>query len=387
MRNIAVFTGTRAEYGLLYWILKGLELSNEVNLQLLVGGTHLLPEFGKTIDYIEADGFTITEKLNFLLPSDSSVALSKSMALALTQAAEAFEKHKPDLLVLLGDRCEAMALAQAALLARIPIAHIHGGELTEGAIDDALRHSITKMSHLHFAATKQYCQRIIQMGEQPKQVFNVGAPGLDNIRKLSLLSKQELARSLGFDISNPYFLLTYHPVTLDADGGRKALQNLLVALAQFPDYQILITYPNADTFGRELVNLLETFSDGQSSRVYLTQSMGQKRYLSAMKHCAAVIGNSSSGIIEAPSFKVPSVNIGSRQKGRLQAVSTVNCDETTDAIVTAMHYALSQPFAQKCCKSINPYGDGETSERITETLIKYPLQDILFKTFYDLEFH
>jgi UDP-hydrolysing UDP-N-acetyl-D-glucosamine 2-epimerase len=387
MRNIAVFTGTRAEYGLLYWILKGLELSNEVNLQLLVGGTHLLPEFGKTIDYIEADGFTITEKLNFLLPSDSSVALSKSMALALTQAAEAFEKHKPDLLVLLGDRCEAMALAQAALLARIPIAHIHGGELTEGAIDDALRHSITKMSHLHFAATKQYCQRIIQMGEQPKQVFNVGAPGLDNIRKLSLLSKQELARSLGFDISNPYFLLTYHPVTLDADGGRKALQNLLVALAQFPDYQILITYPNADTFGRELVNLLETFSDGQSSRVYLTQSMGQKRYLSAMKHCAAVIGNSSSGIIEAPSFKVPSVNIGSRQKGRLQAVSTVNCDETTDAIVTAMHYALSQPFAQQCCKSINPYGDGETSERITETLIKYPLQDILFKTFYDLEFH
>ena len=253
MRKIAVFTGTRAEYGLLYWVLKGLEISPKCELQLYAGGMHLSPEFGYTIDQIVKDGFKITEKLEFLLSSDSAVGVSKSMGLALISASEALERNKPDLVVLLGDRFESMALAQAAMLACIPVAHIHGGETTEGLIDEAIRHSISKMSHIHFTATEDYRKRVIQLGEHPNSVFNYGAPGIDSIVKLPLLERIKLSDSIDFDISSPYFMVTYHHVTLDKSGGFESLINLNAVLDLYPDHKCIITYTNSDTHCQKLI--------------------------------------------------------------------------------------------------------------------------------------
>ncbi|MCT8987254.1 UDP-N-acetylglucosamine 2-epimerase [Shewanella phaeophyticola] len=259
MRKIAVFTGARAEYGLLYWIIKGIQESPNAELQLYVGGMHLSPEFGYTIDQIVADGFNITEKMEFLLSSDSPVGITKSLGLALITAAEVLDRNKPDLLVLLGDRFESMALAQASMVACVPVAHIHGGETTEGLIDEAIRHSITKMSHIHFTATDEYSKRVIQLGEQPSKVFNFGAPGIDSIVKLSLMDKVTLSESISFDITSPYFMVTYHPVTLEHLGSVDSLNNLIQVLELYPDYQLVITYPNADTHGRKLIEILDAF--------------------------------------------------------------------------------------------------------------------------------
>lgn len=383
MRKIAVFTGTRAEYGLLYWIIKALQESSSVELQLLVGGMHLSPEFGSTINQIKDDGFKITEKMEFLLSSDTEVGVTKSMGLALLSAAEVLDRQKPDLLVLLGDRFEALAVSLAAMINRTPIAHIHGGESTEGAIDEAARHSITKMSHLHFPATEIYKKRIIQLGEQPHRVFNFGAPGIDNIKKLELIERSCISPAVGFDLQDKYFLVTYHPVTLDAEGALHSLLNLLDVLDEYPDYSLVITYPNADTHGRKLIDALERYKSQNSHRVLLAQSLGQLRYLSLMKYCEAVIGNSSSGLIEAPTFKVPTVNIGNRQKGRVHGDTVINCGESKEEIEDAMSVALSKEFKERCKVSTNPYGEGEASERIVEKLIYADLDNIIYKSFYD----
>jgi UDP-hydrolysing UDP-N-acetyl-D-glucosamine 2-epimerase len=385
MRKIAVFTGTRAEYGLLYWIIKSLNESVNVDLQLFVGGMHMSPEFGYTIEQIEADGFPILERMEFLLSSDSPVGISKSMGLALINAAEAIERQKPDLIVLLGDRFESMAIAQAAMIACLPVAHIHGGETTEGLIDEAVRHSITKMSHLHFAATEQYRKRIIQLGEQPERVFNFGAPGIDSIVKLKLIELDELPSAINFELNKPYIMVTYHPVTLESDGASSSLINLLNVLDEYPDHQLIITYPNADTNGRKLIKILDEYKTLNHSRVLLVQSLGQLRYLSLMKYCEVVIGNSSSGLIETPSFKVPTVNIGNRQKGRIGGDTVLNCDESVDLIRNALEKALSQKFKLFCQSTVNPYGQGDSSTRIVEQLINYPLNKIINKKFNDLE--
>jgi len=382
MKKIAVFTGTRAEYGLLYWVLKALKEEKSVDLQLLVGGSHLSHEFGHTVDNIEKDGFTVTERLDFLLSSDSPQAISKSLALAIIAGADCFNRLKPDLLVLLGDRYECLALAQCAMLANIPIAHIHGGEMTQGAVDDVIRHAISKLSHLHFTATTTYKNRVIQLGEHPSRVFAYGAPGLDNIEKFSLLSKKQLAEAIEFTHLEQFFLVTYHPATLSQGDAKIALDNLLTVLAQYTDFQVIITFPNADAQGRKLINQLTNFTTKHSSRVKLFESMGQLNYLSAMKHASLVIGNSSSGIIEAPTFQVPTINIGDRQKGRVAANSVFHCEESIKAISESIKKALEH----KTEHVVNPYGLGGASKKIVEKLLNVEIGTLLEKSFYDLDF-
>jgi UDP-hydrolysing UDP-N-acetyl-D-glucosamine 2-epimerase len=386
MRKIAVFTGTRAEYGLLYWIIKGIHESAVAALQLYVGGMHLSPEFGKTVGQIEKDNIPIEAKLEFLLSSDSPVGVAKSMGLALISAADVLERCKPDLLVVLGDRCEAMAMCQAAMVARIPIAHIHGGETTEGVVDEAVRHAITKMAHLHFTATEQYRKRVIQLGEHPDRVYNYGAPGIDSIKSLPLLSRAALADTLQFDIENdPYMLITYHPVTLENNGAANALAELLEALDEYPHHKFIITYPNADTFGRNLITCLQNFKKKYPGRVLLSRSLGQLRYLSALKHCELVIGNSSSGLIEAPTLHVPTINIGNRQKGRIAGESVVHCPGDKESILSALKLAHSKDFRKLCLLSRNPYGEGNSSERILSVLFERELEGLVCKTFYDCD--
>lgn len=379
MRKIAVFTGTRAEYGLLFWLLKDLQQDPEVELQLLVSAMHLSPEFGMTYQQIEADGFTITEKVEMLLSSDSAVGTAKSIGLGVLGFADALERMKPDVLVVLGDRFEALAVTQAAMILRIPIAHIHGGEITEGAYDDAIRHAITKLSLLHFTSTETHRNRVIQLGEHPSRVFNVGAVGLDHLQRSKMLSLAELSASLNFKLEQPYFLVTYHPVTLASEPATASFENLLKALDKFPQHQIILTYPNADDGGREIIPLLEAYAKQQPSRVLAIPSLGQKRYLSAVKHAAAVVGNSSSGIIEVPSFKVPTVNIGERQRGRLAAESVFSCPSNTAAIIETLQLGLKSDLTQV----VNPYGKGKASEAILKQLKTADLSVV--KTFYDLQ--
>lgn len=379
MRKVAVFTGTRAEYGLLYWLLKDLQQDSEIELQLLVSAMHLSPEFGMTYQQIETDGFTITEKVEMLLSSDSAVGTAKSIGLGVLGFADALERMKPDVLVVLGDRFEALAVTQAAMILRIPIAHIHGGEITEGAYDDAIRHAITKLSLLHFTSTEAHRNRVIQLGEHPSRVFNVGAVGLDHLQRSKMFSLAELSASLNFKLDQPYFLVTYHPVTLASEPAKASFENLLKALDAFPQHQIILTYPNADDGGREIIPLLEAYAKQQPSRVLAIPSLGQKRYLSAVKHAAAVVGNSSSGIIEVPSFKMPTVNIGERQRGRLAAESVFSCPSNTAAIIETLQLGLKSDLTQV----VNPYGKGKASEAILKQLKAADLSVV--KTFYDLQ--
>lgn len=379
MRKIAVFTGTRAEYGLLYWLLKDLQQDPAFELQLLVSAMHLSPEFGMTYQQIEADGFTITEKVEMLLSSDSAVGTAKSIGVGVIGFADALERMKPDVLVVLGDRFEALAVAQAAMILRIPIAHIHGGEITEGAYDDAIRHAITKLSLLHFTSTEIHRNRVIQLGEHPSRVFNVGAVGLDHLQRSKMLSLTSLSASLNFKLEQPYLLVTYHPVTLASEPAKVSFENLLNALDDFSHYQVILTYPNADDGGREIIPLLEDYAKKQPARVLAIPSLGQQRYLSAVKHAAAVVGNSSSGIIEVPSFKVPTVNLGERQRGRLAANSVFSCPATQEAIIKTLHKALKSDLSQV----INPYGKGQASKAILDQLKTADLSTV--KTFYNLQ--
>ena len=384
-KKIAVFTGTRAEYGLLFWLLKDIQTDPELQLQLLVSGMHLSPEFGETYQQIETDGFEIDEKIEILLSSDSSVGTAKSMGLGVLGFADALARLQPDVLVILGDRYEALAAAQTAMIMRIPIVHLHGGEITEGAYDDAIRHAITKLSYLHGTSTEEYRQRVIQLGEAPERVRNVGAIGLDHLKRATFMNLDELSASLEFKLTKPYFLVTYHPVTLGDEAPESTFQSLLDALDEYADHQVILTYPNADDGGRRIIPILEEYARTNPQRVLAIPSLGQVRYLSSVAQAAAVIGNSSSGIIEVPSFDVPTVNIGVRQKGRLAAKSVLNTQPNQQSISIAIKTAITRSYKQDNEIIHNPYGQGDTSRQVIE-MIK-SLQFDPSKAFYDLTFN
>jgi UDP-N-acetylglucosamine 2-epimerase (non-hydrolysing)/GDP/UDP-N,N'-diacetylbacillosamine 2-epimerase (hydrolysing) len=365
-------------------LLREIEQDPELELQLIVTGMHLSTEYGLTVQVIERDGFRIDERIEMLLSSDTPAAVTKSMGLALIGFADTYARLKPDILVILGDRYEIMTAAQAAMVAKIPIAHIHGGERTEGLIDEAIRHAVTKMSHLHFVATEEYRRRVIQLGERPETVYHVGAIGIDNIMKLPLLSREELERSLQFDLGDQYFVVTYHPVTLEASGPTRAFQQLIDALDAYPESKVIITKPNADPLSKEIISLIDRYADEHRDRVLAVTSLGQLRYLSAVKHCDAVIGNSSSGIIEVPALKKPTVNIGDRQKGRAMGPTIIDVSEDRDAIIMGIELALSERFQKIVQESESIYGNGDVSRKIKDVIKTYPLEGILMKSFYDL---
>lgn len=383
-RRIAVFTGTRAEYGLLYWLMKDIQVSSQLELQVIVSGMHLSPEFGETWKEIEADGFPIDAKIEMLLSSDTPVGVVKSVGLGTIGFADALDRLRPDLLVVLGDRFEALAVVQAALVMRIPVAHIHGGEITEGAYDDAIRHAITKMASLHFTAAEPYRRRVIQMGERPETVFNVGAIGLDHLFHDQIMSLDDLSASLKFSVRSPYLLVTYHPVTVAEENPETTFQAMLSAIDDFPEHQVILTYPNADNGGRSIIPILERYARDNSYRVLAIPSLGFRRYVSALKHAAAVIGNSSSGIIEAPAFGVPTVNIGSRQLGRLAAASVLHCAPAAESIRQAIGRALSSEFSEYYQGQDNPYGRGDAASQIIRVIEKFSGNSS--KRFHDLEF-
>ena len=383
MKKILVVTGTRAEYGLLRWIIDGVQKSHLLNLQLCVTGMHLSPEFGLTYKEIESDGYTIDSKVEMLLSSDTAGGVTKSMGLGLIGFANEFERLKPDLVVLLGDRFEIMAAAIAATIARIPIAHLHGGEKTEGAFDEAIRHSITKMSHLHFTAAEEYRKRVIQLGENPDTVFNVGGLGVDNILKLDLLSREELENSLNFKLGDKNLIVTFHPVTLENKTSGMQMGELLSALDKLLDCKIIFTMPNADTDGREIFQLIHSFCRRNENAVAFT-SLGQIRYLSCLNHVDMVIGNSSSGLAEVPSFKIPTINIGDRQRGRMKACSVIDCEPKESKISESISKAYQKKFEDICKNVINPYGSGGASELIVHKIEETDLSNLLKKKFYDL---
>jgi len=381
-RRIAVFTATRAEYGLLYWLMKDIQASADLELQVLVSGTHLSPEFGNTWKQIVEDGFTIDAKVEMLVSSDSSVGVVKSIGLGTIGFADALQRLAPDVLVVLGDRFEALAVVQAATVMRIPVAHLHGGEITEGAYDDAFRHAITKLSYLHFVAAEPYRQRVIQLGEAPERVFNVGAFGLDHLLRTPRMALDELAESLDFPLREPFLLATYHPETLGKDSAATAFQAMLDALDGFPEYGVIFTYPNADNGSRVIISMLEAYASARPGRVKAIPSLGFKRYLSTVALAAAVVGNSSSGIIEVPAFGIPTINIGSRQRGRLAAASVVNCEASVPAIRGALSTVLSKAFQKSCRNIVNPYGQGRAAESVVAVLKQFA--GAVPKSFHDL---
>jgi GDP/UDP-N,N'-diacetylbacillosamine 2-epimerase (hydrolysing) len=382
-RRICVVTGTRAEYGLLRWTMEGIRAHPRLELQVLVTGMHLSPEFGLTYREIEADGFRIDERVEMLLSSDSPQGLTKSMGVGMIGFADALARLDPDLVLLLGDRFEILSVAAAAMVARIPIAHVHGGETTEGVIDESIRHSITKMSHLHFVAADEYRQRVVQLGEHPGRVFNVGGLGIDNIRKLTLLGRAELEAALQLRFRARNLLVTFHPVTLESATSAKQMQELLAALAALPDTTLILTKPNADTDGRVIIDMLDEFAK-RHAHAHVFTSLGQLRYLSCLAQVDAVVGNSSSGLTEAPSFRKATINIGDRQRGRLKADSVIDCAADRDDIARALAQVYTPGFQRLLSGVRNPYGDGGSAERIVAELANVELEGVLKKRFYDL---
>lgn len=376
-------TGTRAEYGLLRLVLDGLRTAEGVELQLLVTGAHLEPRFGLTVGEIEQDGFRIDARVPMQLESDTPQGVARSMGLALSGASDAFARHRPDVVVVLGDRFEIFAVAAAAMLAGIPIAHIHGGETTEGAFDEAIRHSVTKMSHLHFVAAEEYRQRVIQLGEDPARVFLVGGLGVDAIRRIPLLERAALEASLGIALGTRNLLVTFHPVTLEPATAGRQLGELLAALNLLPETQLIFTMPNADTGSHVLIDMIERFVATHPNAAAFT-SLGHHRYLSLLQFVDGVVGNSSSGLTEAPSFRIGTVNIGDRQKGRLRAESVIDCEPDRQAIGRAIARLYAPEFREACRTVRNPYGDGGASERIVEVLRVHPLAGVLKKRFHDI---
>lgn len=387
MKRIGIMTGTRAEYGLLKPLMQEINKDNDLELYLIVSGMHLSPEFGMTYKEIEEDGFQINAKVEMLLSSDSPAGISKSIGLGVIGFADEFQRADLDMLILLGDRYEALSAAICALVMRIPIAHLHGGELTEGAIDEGIRHSITKMSYLHFTSTEQYRNRVIQLGENPERVFYVGALGVENIKKINLMTKEELERSIHFEIDENTVIVTYHPVTLENNTVEEQFLNLLKVLDRNPKIRMIFTKANADTNGRIVNELIDKYAAQNSERACAFVSLGQKRYLSALKYCRIVIGNSSSGIIEAPSFGKPIINIGDRQKGRICADSVINCGYTQQEIQQAMETALTEEFENKARNCRNPYEKENTAANIISVIKDYLLNDKikLKKGFYDIK--
>lgn len=387
MKRIGIMTGTRAEYGLLKPLMQEINKDNDLELYLIVSGMHLSPEFGMTYKEIEEDGFEINAKVEMLLSSDSPAGISKSIGLGVIGFADEFQRADLDMLILLGDRYEALSAAISAMVMRIPIAHLHGGELTEGAIDEGIRHSITKMSYLHFTSTEQYRNRVIQLGENPERVFYVGALGVENIKKINLMTKEELEKSIHFEIDENTVVVTYHPVTLENNTVEEQFLNLLKVLDRNPKIRMIFTKANADTNGRIVNELIDKYAAQNSERACAFMSLGQKRYLSALKYCRIVIGNSSSGIIEAPSFGKPIINIGDRQKGRICADSVINCGYTQQEIQQAMETALTKEFENKASNCRNPYEKENTAANIISVIKDYLLNDKikLKKGFYDIK--
>ena len=382
MRKICVVTGSRAEYGLLSGLMHAIKNDPELELQIIATNMHLSPEFGLTYRNIEQDGFTINKKVVMLLSSDTANATAKSVGLGFIGFADAYEDLQPDMVVVLGDRYEIISAVSTALFYKIPVAHLHGGEITEGAYDDCIRHSITKMSHLHFTSTEEYRQRVVQLGEDPNRVFNVGAPGIENIKKVPLMSKDELEATLdGFTLGDKALLVTYHPVTLENSTAEEQIKNLLAALDEYPEYKIIFTLPNSDTDGRVIIKLINEYVAKHPGRAVAYPSLGLRRYLSALQFVKAAVGNSSSGIIEVPSFGIPTLNIGDRQRGRLAAESVVNCGTSKDDILAGLEKVLNAEPNE----IYNPYEGKNTTTDILQVLKTYPLEGLIQKSFYNLK--
>lgn len=387
MMTITVLTATRAEYGLLSPIIKRMINDDEINVRVVVTGAHLSSEFGYTYKEIEADGIIIDEKIEILEAGDGSLAVSKTMGNALIKFADYFERKRPDALMVLGDRYETLSVCSVAMNAQIPIIHLYGGETTEGAIDEAIRHSITKMSYLHFTSTEEYRHRVIQLGENPNRVFSVGSIGVENALKMPLLSQKELENSLEISLEKPYIVATYHPVTLDTVSVDEQISEFTKAIDAKSQYIYIITKANADAGGRRVNELLENYSK-ERDNVHVVDSLGVKRYLSALKYCYMVMGNSSSGITEVPSFHVPTINIGNRQKGRTHAETVIDCKEDAQSILHAMEKAESEEFRKVCLNAHNPFEKADVAENIVSTMKREMLDKSieLKKSFYDIPF-
>ena len=382
-KKVCIITSTRADYGLLRWVMQGIKEDADLYLQIIATGMHLSPEFGLTYKAIEADGFHIDRKVEMLTSSDTPEGIAKSMGLAMIGFSDALKELNPDLLVVLGDRFEIFSAVATALVACIPVAHLHGGETTEGAFDEAFRHSITKMSHLHFVARYEYKQRVIQLGEHPEHVFLVGGLGVDNIKRLNLLDRSELEASLGFKFGQKNLLITFHPETLENVSAVTQMQVILDVLANQKDTVLIFTMPNADTQSRALFEIINQFTT-QHINAHAFSSLGQLRYLSCIAQVDAVLGNSSSGLTEVPTFKKGTINIGNRQRGRLQVASIINCEPQQESIAEAIRILYSQKFQASLNDICNPYGDGGASEKIVNKLKTINIEDIVKKSFYNL---
>ncbi len=386
MKKICIVTGTRAEYGLLKPVIEKVNNAENMELQLVATGMHLSPEFGLTYREIEEDGFSISAKIEMLLSSDTGAGATKSMGVALLGFADYFEGKRPDLVIILGDRYEALMAATAAMMARIPIAHIHGGETTQGAVDEAIRHSITKMSHLHFTTTQEYRNRVIQLGEQPQNVYCVGALGVENIKAVSLLDRKALEDAIQFTFRPPTVMVTYHPVTLENKTAAEQFGNLLHVIERHGELQVIFTKANADPDGRIVNQMIDDYVEKNRTRCAVYTSLGQLRYLSALQFCDLVMGNSSSGIIEVPSFGIPTVNIGDRQKGRVSADSVIHCGNEETDIERALIQAMSPDFKDNIRGTVNPYEGKHTSKQIVEVIEEALERGIdIKKKFYDQE--
>lgn len=388
MRKICIITGTRAEYGIMSSLMRNLKEDSNVELQIIATNMHLSPEFGLTVKEIENDGFVVDKKVEMLLSSDTHVGTVKSMGLASIGYADAINELKPDLIVILGDRFEMLAAASAALIFGIPIAHLHGGEITEGAYDDSIRHAITKLSYLHFTSTDEYRKRVIQMGESPYRVFWVGSLGVDNISNTDIMSVCELEKSINAKLGESFLLVTFHPVTKESGQAQIQTKALLDALEQVVDkHNILFTLPNSDTDGRIIAKMIEDWSSTHPQETAVMTSLGRKRYYSALAHCTAVIGNSSSGLVEAPSFRKPTLNIGNRQKGRTQGNTIINCEATRDDIEYGLSKILNPEIIEMIEKNgINPYAKENTLQLIHNAIVETPLPSQATKHFYDIKF-
>jgi GDP/UDP-N,N'-diacetylbacillosamine 2-epimerase (hydrolysing) len=384
-RRICIVTGSRAEYGLLYWLIKKVKADKDLKLQLIVTGMHLSSEFGSTYKEIEKE-FKIDKKIDIFLSSDTSWGITKSMGVAQTSFTKAYNELKPDIIVVLGDRYEIFSAVSSAMISKIPITHLHGGETSEGAIDEAIRHCITKMSHLHFTANKKYYKRVVQLGEKPSRVFNVGGMGIENIKRLKLLSKEELEKSINFKFNIKNILVTFHPVTLEDKTSKKQFQELLEAIDELEDTNIIFTKSNSDTDGKIINQMIDQYTKKNLDRSMNVASLGQLNYLSTLKYVDFMIGNSSSGLLEAPSLKIGTINIGDRQNGRIKAKSVIDCLPNKKSIKKAIKIIYSNKF-QKLLKNVNnPYDNGCASQKIIKVLKNVKLENILKKNFFDIKF-
>ncbi len=386
MKKVCIVTGTRAEYGLLKPVIDKVHRSDVLELQLIVTGMHLSTEFGLTYKEIEEDGYPITSKIEMLLGSDTPVGITKSMGVAMIGLADCYDVNRPDIVVILGDRYEMLMVAAAAMVAGIPIAHIHGGELTEGIIDDPIRHSITKMSRLHFTTTEEYRKRVIQLGEQPQNVYNVGALGIENAKLVQLLNKNELEKAIGFSFQDPTIMVTYHSVTLDEKSSEEQFRDVLHVIDRHKEISVIFTKCNADADGRIINRMIDNYVYENKDRCKAYTSLGQLKYLSALQFCNAVVGNSSSGIIEVPSFHIPTVNIGNRQKGRVRSETVIDCGNSETEIEAAVMKALSAEFNGMIADKENPYEGEQTSEKIIGVIEQVLHEGIdVRKRFFDIE--